>query len=212
MLPTTAPTTAQPHGSPAGPRLTGVSFRQMWTTFLERQRHLDEGSATLYAGYGEHHLLPFFGDTDIALIQRTRPLRAADVVPGGLYVEDDWLKVMAATPKRDDQGRPRPGTLLSYKFIKNVLTVLGQCFELALEERPPLLDSTPPAASGCPSRTAGRCTSSTTPRPTPRCGAPCTTTSGRWSAPAPATARPPACWSATCTWTTIGPTSTSGSR
>jgi hypothetical protein len=39
-------------------------------------------------------------------------------------VEDDWLKVMAATPKRDNQGRLRPGTLLTYKFIKNVLTAI----------------------------------------------------------------------------------------
>jgi integrase len=120
-----------------------VPFRRLWETFLERQRHLAEGSAELYEGYGEHHLLPFFGDTDIGLILRTRPLRTADVVPGALYVEDDWLKVMKATPKRNDQGRLRPGTPLSYKFIKNVLVVLGQCFELALEERSPLLDIDP---------------------------------------------------------------------
>jgi hypothetical protein len=80
-----------------------VPFRQLWTTFLERQRHLDEGSASLYAGYGEHHLLPFFGDTDIALIQRTRPLRAADIVPGtlvrgGRLAEGDGGHAQAGQP------------------------------------------------------------------------------------------------------------------
>jgi hypothetical protein len=50
-------------GKPANPRLTGVSFRQLWTTFLERQRHLRKGTRTLYESYGEYHLLPFFGET-----------------------------------------------------------------------------------------------------------------------------------------------------
>lgn len=72
-------------GMPAGSRLTGVTFRTLWTTFLERHRHVRKGTRTLYEGYGKYHLLPFFGDTDIALIQRTRPLRPSDALPGALW-------------------------------------------------------------------------------------------------------------------------------
>jgi hypothetical protein len=50
---------------------------------------------------------------------------------------------MEATPKRDNMGRLRPGTLISYGYIGNVLTVLGQCFDVAMQERPPLLDLNP---------------------------------------------------------------------
>ncbi|MGY1827604.1 tyrosine-type recombinase/integrase [Blastococcus sp. SYSU DS0541] len=129
--------------APDDPRLSGVSFRTLWTTFLDRHRHVRKGTRELYKSYGKYHLLPFFGDTDIALIQRTRPLRPSDALPGALYVEDDWLKKMEATPKRDNMGRLRPGTLISYDFIGNVLTVLGQCLDVAIQERPPVLHLNP---------------------------------------------------------------------
>lgn len=136
-------TTAAPAGAADGPRRTEVTFRRLWEVFLDRQRHIAEGTHELYESYGQYHLLPFFGDTDIALILRTKPLRSADAPAGALYVEDGWLKKMEATPKRDNVGRLRPGTVLSYAYIKKVLTVLGQCFDLAIQERPPLLDVNP---------------------------------------------------------------------
>jgi len=130
-------------GAPADPRLTGVTFRRLWQTFLDRHRSIAEGTRELYESYGEHHLLPYFGDTDIGLILRTEPLRTTDAPPGALFVEDGWLKKMETTPKRDNMKRLRPGTVLSYAYIEKVLTVLGQCFQLAIEERPPLLDVNP---------------------------------------------------------------------
>jgi hypothetical protein len=75
---------------PTDPRLTGVTFDELWARFLSRIRHVDEGTHKLYEGYGRNHLLPFFGGTDIGLILRTRPLRAADASAGALYVDDDW--------------------------------------------------------------------------------------------------------------------------
>ena len=47
--------------APADPRLTGVTFDELWTRFLARTRHVDEGTHKLYQGYGRNHLLPFFG-------------------------------------------------------------------------------------------------------------------------------------------------------
>jgi hypothetical protein len=61
-----------------------VTFRRLWQTFLDRQRHMAEGTHELYESYGEHHLLPYFGDTDIGLLLRTEPLRAADAPSGAL--------------------------------------------------------------------------------------------------------------------------------
>ena len=40
-------------------------------------------------------------------------------------------------------GKPMPGKPLSLTFIDNVLTVLGQCFDLAVQERPALLEINP---------------------------------------------------------------------
>jgi hypothetical protein len=131
-------------------------------------------------------------------------------------VEDGWLKKMEVTPKRDNMGRLRPGTVLSYAYIKKVLTVLGQCFQLAIEERPPLLEVNPAPGIRLPKQdrremdfldeaaayAALRDAMHEHFRP-------CRTS---WSAPGPATGRPPDCWCATCTWTPRGPTSTSGWR
>jgi integrase len=129
--------------APADPRLTGVTFRKLWHSFLDRQHHVEEGTRSDYTSYGEYHLLPFFGDTDIGLILRTEPLRAADVPAGAVYVEEGWLKEMLKKERRNNAGRFTAGTVLSHKFINNVLDVLGQCFEVALAERPPLLNDNP---------------------------------------------------------------------
>ena len=94
-----------------------------------------EGALADYTSSGNYHLLPFFGDTDIGLILRTKPLRAADVPAGAVYVEDGWLKEMRKKERRNNVGRPIAGTFLSHKFINNVLDVLGQCFDVALAER-----------------------------------------------------------------------------
>lgn len=139
-LPTAAPV-APP--TPDDRHRTGVTFATLWQTFLDRQHHLEEGTLTDYTSYGTYHLLPFFGDTDIGLILRTRPLRAADVPAAGIYVEDGWLKEMLKKERRNNVGRPIAGTVLSHKFINNVLDVLGQCFDVALAERPPLLNDNP---------------------------------------------------------------------
>jgi integrase len=143
LAPAGSPLSAGPAGAPSDPRLTGVTFRRLWQTFLDRHRNIAEGTHELYESYGEYHLLSYFGDTDIGLILRSEPLRASDAPPGALSVEDGWLKKMEVTPKRDNMGRLRPGTVLSYAYIKKVLTVLGQCFQLAIEERPPLRDVNP---------------------------------------------------------------------
>ncbi|MGY1686450.1 hypothetical protein ACI8AK_12755 [Geodermatophilus sp. SYSU D00867] len=202
--------------APADPRLTGVTFDELWARFLTRIRYVDEGTHKLYEGYGRNHLLPFFGGTGIGLILRTRPLHAADAPAGALYVDDDWMTGILKKEQRNNAGRPIAGSLLSKKVVDNVLTVLGQCFDLAVVERPARLEINRRRRSGCPSTNAGRRSSSTTPPPTPRSAARCTSTSSRcwtsWSAPAPATARPPACGCSTCTWTPSGPTSTSGRR
>lgn len=123
--------------------LVGVSFSELWSRFLEGQRHNEEGTVELYTGYGKHHLLPFFGEVDLGLIARTRPLRSSLAVPGALYVDDDWVKHMLAKPRLNNVARPIEGTKLSLKFIDNVLVVLAQCFDLAVRERPALLEVNP---------------------------------------------------------------------
>ena len=116
----------------------GVTFDQLWHTFIAGQRHLEDGTADLYQGYYKNHLAPFFGSTDIGLIHRTPPLRAKDAVPGAVYV-DDWVSQMREKPKRNNVGKERPGTKLSIKFIKNVLNVLAECLDVALRQRPAAL-------------------------------------------------------------------------
>lgn len=128
-MPAPAPVASPAPAAPGDRHLTGVSFRTLWETSLGRQHHLEEGTATDYASYGTYHLLPYFGDTDIGLILRTRPLRAADVPPGAVYVEDGWLKEMLKKERRNNVGRSILGTVLSHKLINNLLDVLGQCFE-----------------------------------------------------------------------------------
>jgi integrase len=125
---------------PTDPREVGVTFSELWSRFLAKQRHIDEGTVELYEGYGKHHLLPFFGSTDIGLIIRTRPLRAADAPAGALYVDDDWVTQMLAKERLNNVGRPVAGSLHSLKFVRNVLAVLGQCLDLAVTERPALLE------------------------------------------------------------------------
>jgi hypothetical protein len=118
-----------------------VTFRTLWQTFLDRQHHVEEGTLADYTSYGEYHLLPYFADTDVGPILRTKPLRAADIPPGAVYVEDGWPKGMLKKERRNNVGRPIAGTVLSHTFIDNVLDVLGQCFDVALSEpateRPP---------------------------------------------------------------------------
>jgi hypothetical protein len=50
---------------------------------------------------------------------------------------------MLKKERRNNAGRPIAGSLLSMKFVDNVLTVLGQCFDLAVLERPALLEINP---------------------------------------------------------------------
>jgi integrase len=50
---------------------------------------------------------------------------------------------MLKKERRNNAGRPIAGSLLSMKFVDNVLTVLGQCFDLAVKERPALLEVNP---------------------------------------------------------------------
>lgn len=61
-----------------------------------------------------------------------------------MYV-DDWVKEMLAKERLNNAGRPMRGKLLSIKFIKNVLTVLAQAFDLAIQERPAALIEVNPA-------------------------------------------------------------------
>jgi hypothetical protein len=143
VLPTAPAGPPPAFSAPADPRLTGVTFDELWTRFLGRIRHVDEGTHKLYESYGRNHLLPFFGSTDIGLILRTRPLRAADARADALYVDDDWVTGMLKKERRNNAGRPIAGSLLSMKFVDNVLTVLGQCFDLAVVERPALLEINP---------------------------------------------------------------------
>lgn len=138
-------------GAAAGPGamasyspLVDVTFDRLWANYLEHQRHLEETTSEDYEAYYTNHLQPFFGGVDIGLIHRTPPLRERDAVPGAVYV-DDWLKQMMAKPKTDNMKRPRPGTVLSMKFIRNVLNVLAKCFDVALQERPAALLHVNPA-------------------------------------------------------------------
>lgn len=71
----------------------GVTFAHLWQRFLDIQRHLEGTTAELYEMYGRIHFLPFFGDTDIGLIQRTEPLRVSDALTGAVYV-DDWVGLL----------------------------------------------------------------------------------------------------------------------
>lgn len=127
---------AAPAGQHPDGVLTGIVFDDLWAAFLSRQRQLEEGTAELYASYGEHHILPRFTGLDVGLIQRRRPLRAQARIDGAVYVEDDWVPEMLGKRKLDNQGREREGTLLSIKFISNVLTVLAACFDSVQDEIP----------------------------------------------------------------------------
>jgi len=140
-----APATAQEAtpGATADPRTVGMTFEELWARFLTKIRHVDEGTHKLYEGYGKNHLIPFFGGTDIGLILRTKPLRAGDAPAGALYVDDDWVTGMLKKERLNNVGRPVTGSPLSMKFVDNVLTVLGQCFDLAVTERPALLEVNP---------------------------------------------------------------------
>lgn len=131
----------------AGARLEArvdVTFEHLWRSFLKQQRHLEETTMDLYEEYGKNHFLPFFEGLDIGLIQRTPPLRPSDAIPGAVYV-DDWVQEMLKKEKRNNAGRPRPGTVLSIKFITNALTVLAQAFDVALQARPAALLQVNPA-------------------------------------------------------------------
>jgi hypothetical protein len=180
-----------------GVGLVGVTFAELWTRFLEAQRHLEATTAEDYQSYGTFHLVPFFGAHDLGLIQRSSPLRESDAAPGAVYV-DDWLKQMLTKERRNNVGNPMVGTVLSVKFIKNVITVLAQTFDMAIQARPALLEVNPARHIQLPKTDARECTSCRTSRPIWRCAARCTNTSGRtWtsrSEPEPGTARPPA-WS-----------------
>ena len=136
-----APQPADTHltAGPAAPaaherHLTTVTFSKLWHTFLDRQHHVEEGTLADYTSYGQDHLLPSFGDTDIGLILRTEALRAADVPAGAVCLEDGWLKGMLKKERRNNVGRSIAGTVLSQKLISDVL---GQCFDVVLAERPP---------------------------------------------------------------------------
>jgi hypothetical protein len=50
---------------------------------------------------------------------------------------------MLKKERLNNVGRPVTGSLISMKFVDNVLTVLGQCFDLAVTERPALLEVNP---------------------------------------------------------------------
>ena len=118
--------------------LVDVTFDRLWDTYIAGQRHLEDGTADLYQQYFDNHLESFFGGVDIGLIHRTPPLRERDAIPGAIYV-DTWLTQMLAKPKRNNAGEERPGTVLSIKFIRNVLNVLAAAFDVALRERPAAL-------------------------------------------------------------------------
>lgn len=130
-----------PADAPA-PGAFGVTFKQLWDRFLAEQRHLEGTTSEDYASYGKHHLVPFFGPHDVALIRRAKPLRESDAVPGAVYI-DDFVKAMLAKERLNNVGRPMKGRLLSIKFIKNVMTVLGQCFDYAIEQRPAPIEVNP---------------------------------------------------------------------
>lgn len=50
---------------------------------------------------------------------------------------------MLAKERLNNVGRPVSGSLLSLKLVRNVLAALGQCFDLAVTERPALLEVNP---------------------------------------------------------------------
>jgi integrase len=139
--PVGAPATAGA-GAPCGPVGFGVTFERLWERFLAEQRHLEGTTGEDYASYGRHHLLPFFGPHDVALIRRARPLRESDATAGAVYV-DDFLEAMLAKERLNNVGRPVRGSLLSIKFIKNVMTVLAQCFDFAIAQRPAPIEVNP---------------------------------------------------------------------
>jgi len=139
---TPAPCTPEVAPPPPGVPTAGVTFAVLWERFLQAQRHLEGTTAEDYESYGQWHLLPFFGAHDLAVIKRSRPLRDADAVPGAVYV-DDWVTQMLAKERRNNVGRPIAGSVLSIKFIRNVLAVLGQCFDFAIEQRPAPIEVNP---------------------------------------------------------------------
>lgn len=108
----------------------GVTFAHLWQRFLDIQRHLEGSTAELYEMYGRIHFLPFFGDTDLGLIQRTEPLRVSDALTGAVYV-DDWVDLMLTKPRLNNALRPIKDSKLSHKYIRNVHTVLKQALQLA---------------------------------------------------------------------------------
>lgn len=120
----------------------GVTFKELWDRYVAQQRQLEGSTLDLYEGYGVNHLLPFFGSHDLGLIQRTRPLQASRALPGAIYV-DDWVELMLAKPRMNNVQRPIPGSKLSVKFVKNVQTFLAQVFQMAVDERPSLLEVNP---------------------------------------------------------------------
>ena len=120
----------------------GVTFAHLWQRFLDVQRHLEGTTAELYEMYGRIHFLPFFGDTDIGLIQRTEPLRVSDALTGAVYV-DDWVDLMLTKPRLNNALRPIKDSKLSHKYIRNVHTVLKQALQLAVDQRPALLEINP---------------------------------------------------------------------
>lgn len=139
---TTAAPAANGAATPGDAHLVGMTFAELWHRFLQAQRQLEETTAEDYASYGKFHLLPFFGDLDLGLIHRTAPLRPRDAVTGAVYV-DDWVDVMMGKERCNSAGNPMAGTRLSLKFISNVLTVLGQTFDVAIQARPALLEVNP---------------------------------------------------------------------
>ena len=118
----------------------GVTFRDAWNKFIREQRQLEETTVELYESYFKYHFESFFADVAQGLIRRARPLR--DEIPGAVYV-DDWIEDMLAKQRLSNAGNPIKDSRLSLKFIKNVYTVLGQVFDVALQERPIIIEVNP---------------------------------------------------------------------
>jgi integrase len=75
-----------------------------------------------------------------------------------IYVDDDWVTGMLKKERLNNVGRPITGSMISIKFVDNVLTVLGQCFDLAVAERPALLEINPAKEIRLPKHDPGTCT------------------------------------------------------
>lgn len=119
--------------------LVEVTFEQLWERFLREQRHLEGTTREQYEGYYRNHFQPFFGGLDLGLIKRSKPLRESLALDGAVYV-DDWVELMMRKEKLNNVHRPVEGSRLSYKTILNALHVLGQVFDVAVRERPALMD------------------------------------------------------------------------